>query len=78
MTEDGANQADDERRSLPGQVHSPDYRSQIETIYLSALDVSTERFRFDVQFFGNSNTIFTHRGRMRARRHGDQYAEPRA
>src|SRR3954463_8952558 len=44
------------------QVHSSDYRTQIETIYLSALDVSTERFRFDVQFFGNSNTVFNHAG----------------
>lgn len=44
------------------QVHSPNYRTQIETIYLTALDVSTERFRFDVHFFGNSNTVFTHSG----------------
>lgn len=44
------------------QIHSSDYRTQIETIYLSALDVSTERFRFDVQFFGNSNTVFRHAG----------------
>ncbi len=42
------------------QVHSSDYRTQVETIYLSALDVSTTRFGFDVQFFGNSNTVFTH------------------
>ncbi len=49
-----------------GQVHSPDYRTQIETIYLSALDVSTERFRFDVQFFGDSNTVFAHVGQARA------------
>jgi len=27
-------------------VHSPDYQRQLETIYLSALDVTTERFRF--------------------------------
>ena len=44
------------------QVHSPDFRTQIETIYLSALDVSTERFRFDVQFFGDSTTAFSHIG----------------
>ncbi len=46
------------------QVHSSSYRSQIETIYLSALDVSTERFRYDVQFFGNSNTVFDHAGSL--------------
>ncbi len=45
------------------QVHSSDYRYQIETIYLSALDVSTERFRFDVQFFGDSSVIYTTQGK---------------
>jgi hypothetical protein len=45
-------------------IHSPDYQSQLETLYLSALDVSTERFRFDVQFFGASDTTFAHRGRL--------------
>ncbi len=43
-------------------LHSPTFRTQIETIYLSALDVSTERFRFDVQFFGDSTTAFSHVG----------------
>ena len=33
-------------------IHSPSYRQQLETLYLSALDVSTERFRFDTQFLG--------------------------
>ncbi len=33
-------------------VHSPSYQNQLETLYLSALDVSTERFRLDTQFFG--------------------------
>ncbi|MBI3837788.1 MAG: TolC family protein [Planctomycetia bacterium] len=42
------------------QIHSADYRTQIETIYSSALDLSTERYRFDVQFFGDSNTVFNH------------------
>lgn len=35
-----------------GLVNSSTYQTQIETLYLSALDVSTERFRFDVQFYG--------------------------
>jgi hypothetical protein len=33
-------------------LHSSDYQEQFETLYLSALDVSAERFRFDTQFFG--------------------------
>jgi hypothetical protein len=34
------------------RIHSPGYQQQLETIYLSALDVSTERFSFDVMFTG--------------------------
>jgi outer membrane protein TolC len=42
--------------------HSPSYQQQLEALYLSALDVSTERFRFDVQFFGGFTGGFQHRG----------------
>ena len=65
MTEDGALKLTMNGSVCLAQVHSSDYRSQVETIYQSALDVSTERFRFDVQFFGNSNTVFTHLGQER-------------
>ncbi len=56
---------------LPGAVQlalleSPGYQSQLENLYLSALDVSFERFRFDTQFFGNSNLLFTADGRDRS------------
>ncbi len=40
-------------------LHDPDYQSQLETLYLSSLDVSTERFAFDVQYFGNSTGTFS-------------------
>jgi len=46
-------------------INSPELRTQLEEIYLSALDVSTERFRFDVRFFGGNLTRFTHLGRNR-------------
>ncbi|MGE3315110.1 MAG: hypothetical protein AB7O26_08320 [Planctomycetaceae bacterium] len=46
-------------------IHSPDYQEQLETIYLSALDVSTERFRFDVQFFGGFDLRYNHLGEER-------------
>ncbi len=42
--------------------HLPSYQEQLETLYLSALDVSTERFRFEVQFFGGNFTEFQHLG----------------
>ena len=47
-------------------LHSPDYQTQIEELYLTALDVTFERFRFDTQFFGGSETIFTADGRDRS------------
>ena len=47
------------------RIHSPDYQEQLETIYLSSLDVSTERFRFDTQFFGGTTAAFNHVGSKR-------------
>jgi hypothetical protein len=46
-------------------VHSTDYQSELEDLYLSALDVSFERFRFDTQFFGGSEIFLTADGRAR-------------
>jgi len=48
------------------RIHSPSFQQQLETIYLSALDVSTERFRFDVQFFGGVDPTYQHQGSERA------------
>ncbi len=47
-------------------LHSPIYQLNIETLYLSALDVSSERFRFDTQFFGGARSFLTADGRDRA------------
>jgi hypothetical protein len=43
-------------------LHSKDYQQQLETVYLSALDVSIERFRFDAQFFAGYTTFGTWTG----------------
>jgi len=48
------------------RLNSRDYQDQLETLYLSALDVTFERFRFDVQFFGGNDTFFTVDGPVRA------------
>jgi outer membrane protein TolC len=56
-----------------GRINSPAYQENLEDVYLSALDVSTERFRFDVQFlqsFSGNDTTFTHLGRKRAQPFG--------
>lgn len=47
------------------QIHSTSYQQQLETLYLSSLDVSTERFRFDTQFFGGSDVAYSHLGAER-------------
>lgn len=45
-------------------VHSPLHQQQLETLYLSALDVTEERFRLDTQFFGGLDTIYVHDGKV--------------
>lgn len=47
-------------------LHSPEYQRQLENLYLSALDVTLQRFRFDAQFFGAHSTFFTTDGPARA------------
>ena len=46
-------------------LNSPNYQEQLETIYLSSMDVSTERFRFDTQFFGGTTLGYQHVGSKR-------------
>lgn len=46
-------------------VHSREYRKELEDLYLSALDVSFERFRFDAQFFAGNATFWNADGRLR-------------
>jgi hypothetical protein len=46
-------------------IHSPTYQRQLETVYLSALDVTAERFQLETQFFGGNFTEFRHLGRLR-------------
>jgi DNA-binding MarR family transcriptional regulator len=47
-------------------LESPRYQSQLEELYLSALDVSFERFRFDTQFFGGTGVYYTADGKDRS------------
>ena len=44
-------------------LHSPDYQEEFEDLYLSALDVSAERFRFDAQWFGGTDVFYRTSGR---------------
>ena len=47
------------------KLHSTDFQRQRENLYLSALDVSLERFGFDSQLFSGFNSIFSTQGRLR-------------
>jgi len=47
-------------------LHSPDYQEQLENLYLSALDVTLQRFQLDSQFFGAHSTFFTADGPARS------------
>ncbi|MAI33714.1 MAG: hypothetical protein CBE00_07875 [Planctomycetaceae bacterium TMED240] len=45
-------------------LHSPQNQTQLETLYLSALDVTRERFRLDTQFFGGLGVFYRHNGNV--------------
>jgi hypothetical protein len=44
------------------RLHSPSYQTQLETLYLSALDVTAQRFQFGSQFFGGYSTGYRSTG----------------
>ena len=44
---------DKEKAVELARLHSPEYQTILENLYLSAMNVSRERFRYDVQFYGN-------------------------
>lgn len=47
-----------------GLINDPDYQQELEELYLSALDVSFERFRFDAQLYGGAAVDFVTEGRV--------------
>lgn len=44
-------------------LHSPQYQSELEELYLAALDVTAQRFEFETQFFGGYESIWRTSGR---------------
>ncbi|MBC8352807.1 MAG: TolC family protein [Planctomycetes bacterium] len=61
-TEDGSVKIDVDSALRLAYVHSPSHQNQLETLYLSALDVTGERFRLDTQFFGGYDARYNHQG----------------
>ena len=62
LTDSGAIKLSLESAVRLAYLNSLDWQDQLETLYLSAIDVSTERFRFDVQFYGGNATFYRDRG----------------
>ncbi len=59
---------DNERAVTLALTHSTTYQRQREELYLSALDVSLQRFGFDTQLFAGFNSFFGTAGRFRGTR----------
>lgn len=57
ITEDGKVVLNMTSAAKLARIHSRDYQENLEEVYLAALDVAFERFRFDVQFFGGTDTL---------------------
>lgn len=45
-----------------GLLHSREYQTQLEALYLTALALTLNRFEFDLHWFGTNATTFTHIG----------------
>lgn len=66
LNHDGTLTLNDDRVVELARLNSRDYQTELEDLYLSALNVSFQRFRFDAQFFGGYETIFTADGPQRS------------
>lgn len=62
--EDGTVKLDINSALRLAYVHSPNHQRQLETLYLSALDVSEERFNLDTRFFGGYGLNFANSGKL--------------
>jgi hypothetical protein len=51
-------------------LHSPEYQQALETLFLSAIDVTSERFLFDNQFFGGYSVDYQSSGPGRRSNNG--------
>lgn len=63
--ERGIAQVDSDDAVRLALLNSRDYQQQLENLYLSALDVSFQRFQFDSQFFAGYSVFYTADGPRR-------------
>jgi outer membrane protein TolC len=62
LNEEGVLALDRQLAMRVALINSRDYQTELEDLYLSALDVSFQRFRFDTQFFLANSTFYTNIG----------------
>ena len=65
VNEDGKVVVDQDAAFDLAIMHSPDYRSALENVYMAALDVTAERFAFDTKFYGGESLFFNNYGGFR-------------
>lgn len=64
LDEDGAVKLNVDSALRLAYVHSPLHQRNLESLYLSSLDLTGERFRLDTQFFGGHGVTHDHQGRV--------------
>ena len=64
LSDNGAVKLDVDSAIRLAYVHSPAHQRSLETLYLSSLDVTGERFRLDTQFFGGNAANYQHQGNL--------------
>lgn len=64
LADEGAVRLDVDSALRLAYVHSPLHQRALETLYLSSLDVTGERFRLDTQFFGGHGVTYDHQGNV--------------
>ena len=47
-------------------LHSPQYRSALENVYMAALSVTAERYAFDTKFYGGSSLFYNNTGAFKS------------
>lgn len=75
LTEEGVLAIDADSSVELALLHSPRYQQQVEELYLSALDVSIQRFAFDAQFGLGYRGAFATSGKDRPGNGGDSSSE---
>ncbi|XZE56519.1 TolC family protein [Planctomycetaceae bacterium SH139] len=62
LADDGRVKLDLDSAVRLAYVHAPLHQRSLETLYLSSLDVTGERFRLDTQLFGGNAVDYRHQG----------------